>query len=129
MKSRSNSYRSGARRLAAPAGAAAALLTYGLLAYGFQATAPEGKAEPAPAPKCSIEGTVVDARAGTALKDATLLLVREGGTGGMGSAKTDEKGHFLFKDLEAGRYAMIGEHPRYARQTYGSRNGLMGGPC
>ncbi len=127
MKSVSITYRRPARRWTAPGQAAAALFAVAVLAAGFQAKAPEEKTGQPPVPKCSIEGTVLDARAGTPIKEASLLLVHEAGTGIMGSAKTDEKGHFLFKDLDAGRYVLVGEHPRFARQTYGSRNGLMGG--
>ncbi len=126
MKS-SNSYSMAVRWFRVPAKAAAGLLALALGVYAFQDKPAQSKTETAPAPKCSLEGTVVDSRTGTPIKDASLLLARETGTGAMGSAKTDEKGHFLFKDLEAGRYMLIGDHPRYARQTYGSRNGLMGG--
>jgi hypothetical protein len=124
MKS-SDTDRRPARRMAAPAKAAAVLFSVALLVCGFQTKPAE--TPPDKAPKCSLEGTVLDARAGAPIKDATLLLVNSTGTGVMGTTKTDEKGHFLFKDVETGQYVLLGEHPRYARQTYGSRNGLMGG--
>jgi protocatechuate 3,4-dioxygenase beta subunit len=78
-------------------------------------------------PKASIEGVCIDAVLGTPVKDASLLLANGGGAATPASAKSDDKGHFAFHDLEAGRYALIADHPRYAKQTYGSRNGLLGG--
>ncbi|MCW5981922.1 MAG: carboxypeptidase regulatory-like domain-containing protein [Bryobacteraceae bacterium] len=81
-----------------------------------------------PQRKGLIGGVVIDAGAEKPVKDVTLLLVSA--TGGAVTpmrAKSDESGHFAFKDLEGGVYMLIGEHPKYARQTYGSRAGLMGG--
>ncbi len=124
MKS-SHTDRGTARWMRAPAQAAAVLFSLAFLGHGFQTKPAEGGQDKPP--KCSIEGTVLDARGGAPIKDATLLLVNSTGTGVMGTTKTDEKGHFLFKEVDAGQYVLLGEHPRYARQTYGSRNGLMGG--
>ncbi len=117
----------GARRFAAPAMAAGVLLACALSLAGFQEKAPASGDAAKPLPTGSIEGRVVDSGGGTPVKDVTLLLVKENGTGTPASIKTNEEGHFLFKDLDAGSYVLLGEHPRYARQTYGSRNGLLGG--
>ena len=78
-------------------------------------------------PKGSIEGVVIDGVLATPVKDVSLLLANDGGSATPASTKTDDKGHFQFLDLETGRYALIADHPRYAKQTYGSRNGLLGG--
>jgi uncharacterized protein (DUF2141 family) len=75
----------------------------------------------------SIAGVVLDAGQGKPVKDVSLLLARTSGTALPASAKSDEEGHFVFKNLDAGSYMLIGDHPKYARQTYGSRNGLLGG--
>jgi len=77
--------------------------------------------------KASMEGTVVDAVSGKPLKDVSLMLMGATGAGSPNAATTDEAGHFVLKNLEAGGYMLLATHPRYARQMYGSRNGLMGG--
>jgi protocatechuate 3,4-dioxygenase beta subunit len=103
--------------------AAALLLLCAFALRGFQTT--ESTANPA-ASKASIKGKVLDAGTGTPVKDATLLLARDNSTGSFASTKSNEEGDFTFKDIDAGSYAIIGQHPRYAMQTYGSRSGLMG---
>jgi protocatechuate 3,4-dioxygenase beta subunit len=84
-------------------------------------------AEKPPEQTASIDGTVVDAKLGKPVKDVTLLAALATGGGTPASTKTDETGHFQLKNLTAGSYLLIADHPRYARQTYGSRNGLLGG--
>ena len=69
----------------------------------------------------------MDAVSGKPVKDVTLLLALTTGTATPSRGKSDEEGRFAFKDLEAGGYVLIADHPRFARQTYGSRNGLLGG--
>jgi len=84
--------------------------------------------DPAKEPtKASISGVVVDALQGKPVKEVKLLLVRSNGTGTPSASKSGEDGAFEFKDLEAGSYVLVAEHARYARQSYGSRAGLMGG--
>jgi protocatechuate 3,4-dioxygenase beta subunit len=120
--------------------AAVTLLACALLLPGFQTkpgqTKPTGSAnnpqaggpgDQAPEQTASVEGTVLDAKLGKPVKDVTLLLAQSNGATAPSSAKTDETGHFLFGKLAAGTYLLIADHPRYARQTYGSRNGLLGG--
>lgn len=87
----------------------------------------DGKTKIEDAKKASIEGVVVDAVTGKPVKDASLLVVSSTGAGISGSTKADEDGKFLFKNLDPGSFLLIADHPRYARQTYGSRNGLLGG--
>ena len=86
-----------------------------------------GPTDKPPEPTASIDGTVVDAKLGKPVKDVTLLAALATGGGTPASTKTDETGHFQLKNLAAGSYLLIADHPRYARQTYGSRNGLLGG--
>ncbi|HWQ53055.1 MAG TPA: carboxypeptidase-like regulatory domain-containing protein [Bryobacteraceae bacterium] len=104
----------------------AVLLSTALTLPAFQAK----PAAPTSGPgekKGSISGTVLDAVAGKSVKDVTLLLVNSAGAGKPATTKSGEAGEFTFRDLDAGSYILMGDHPRYARQTYGSRNGLMGG--
>jgi protocatechuate 3,4-dioxygenase beta subunit len=126
MKSSSN--------LSQPARAAVLLFATALLLSGFQtkpthAPDPHGgaPANKPPDPTASIDGTVVDAKLGKPVKDATVLAAMATGGGTPASTKSDETGHFQLKNLAAGSYLLISDHPRYARQTYGSRNGLLGG--
>lgn len=95
---------------------AAALLT------GAIQDMPEGQAKPAvEEKKASIEGTVVDAVSGKPLKEVSLMLVSATAAGSRTGATTDEAGHFILKDLDAGSYMLLTRHPRYAFQMYGSR--------
>ncbi|MCE5306483.1 MAG: carboxypeptidase-like regulatory domain-containing protein [Acidobacteriales bacterium] len=104
-----------------------------LLAGAFQGkpevqTKPEERAKPAvEEKKASIEGTVVDAASGKPLKDVSLMLMGAAAAGSPSAATSNEAGHFSIKNLEAGSYMLFATHPRYARQMYGSRDGLMGG--
>jgi Carboxypeptidase regulatory-like domain len=75
--------------------------------------------------KASIEGTVVDAASGKPLKDVSLMLSSTAAAGSRTGTTTDEAGHFLIKDLEAGSYMLSARHARYAFQMFGSRSGLM----
>jgi len=98
-----------------------------LLLSGMQAQQADKPAAKAPEQTASIAGTVVDAKLGKPVKDVSLLAALSTGGGTPASTKTDETGHFQLKNLVAGSYLLIADHPRYARQTYGSRNGLLGG--
>ena len=122
-----------------PLSVAAMLFAAASLLPGFQANPGQTKptqtpsphagapADKAPEKTASIEGTVLDAKLGKPVKDANLLAALVTGGGTNASTKTDETGHFVLKNLTAGSYLLIADHPRYARQTYGSRNGLLGG--
>ena len=103
---------------------AAALLAAAL--YGYQAKDEKSEAKSDQPKKASLEGTAIDAATGKPVKDTTLMLVRMSGTGVPLTAKANETGEFAFKDLDPAAYMLIADHPRYARQVFGSRNGLMG---
>jgi protocatechuate 3,4-dioxygenase beta subunit len=77
--------------------------------------------------KASIEGMVVDAASGKPLKDARLTLTNAIPAGSRIETTTNETGHFLIKDLEAGSYRLLAEHPRYASQMYGSSSRPLSG--
>ncbi len=102
-------------------------ITAALLAGRYQEK-PQEQAKPAvEEKKASMEGTVVDAVSGRPLKDVRLMLMDATRNGSPNATTTDEAGHFILKNLEAGGYMLRATHPRYARQMYGSRNGLLGG--
>ena len=103
------------------------LISAALLA-GASQNKPEEPNKPAvEEKKASMEGTVADAVSGRPLKDVSLMLMDASRTGSPNATTTDEAGHFILKNLDAGGYMLLATHPRYARQMYGSRNGLMGG--
>ena len=103
---------------------ATALLAVAL--YGYQAKDEKSEAKTDQPKKASLEGTAIDAATGKPVKDTTLMLVRMSGTGMPLTAKANESGEFSFKDLDPAAYILIADHPRYARQVFGSRSGLMG---
>ena len=82
--------------------------------HGYQATHPAS----------SIEGQVMNLKAGTPLKKATvqLVMMNLGGTGGgrgqipvRKAAETDEQGRFLFSGLDAGKYQLSAERQGFLR--------------
>ncbi|MEO8371009.1 MAG: carboxypeptidase regulatory-like domain-containing protein [Candidatus Solibacter sp.] len=94
-------------------------------AYGYQAAPAKG----------SIEGQVVNGKAGSPLKKATLQLVMMNpvGAGGRGqpqvrkSAESDETGRFAFTGLEPGKYQLSAERQGFLRMSYGARKYQGGG--
>jgi hypothetical protein len=99
---------------------------------------------PAQAPaKGSIEGQVVNGRTGAPLKRAMVRLVgvhqtmgpaaipsnlpgRGGARPVMMNKETDDQGHFVFTNLDAGQYRLTAERQGFLRQSWGSRK-LSGG--
>jgi len=78
-------------------------------------------AEVAQETKASIEGRVVDSVTGDPVGKVTLML--SGPAAGLLplTAETDDNGRFLFEDLNAGSYTLVGQRSGYAQQTYGGR--------
>jgi protocatechuate 3,4-dioxygenase beta subunit len=98
------------------------LISAALLAIAFQ-DKPDEQAKPAvEEKKASIEGTVVDAASGRPLKDVSVMSLRTTADGSRTGATTDETGHYILKNLEAGRHMLLARHPRYALRMYGSRS-------
>src|SRR5262249_4435683 len=98
------------------------------LVHGFQSAPPKG----------SIEGQVMNLKAGTPLKKATVQLVMMnpgGGGGGRGPqpapvrrvAETDEQGRFVFASLDPGKFQLSAERQGFLRQNYGARKYSGGG--
>ena len=98
------------------------------VAHGFQAAPAKG----------SIEGQVMNLKAGSPLKKATVQLVMMnagGGGGGRGPmpppvrrvAETDEQGRFAFANLDPGKFQLSAERQGFLRQNYGARKYSGGG--
>ena len=105
---------------------AAVILAAGVAAYGYQGAPAKG----------SIEGQVMNGKAGSPLKKATVTLVGanpNAGNAGRGqlpvrkSAETDETGRFTFAGLEPGKYQLSVERQGFLRQAYGARRYQGGG--
>jgi protocatechuate 3,4-dioxygenase beta subunit len=75
-----------------------------------------------PEDKCVIEGTVVNAVTGEALKKARLSLRPLGAQNGVPGvpygANTDGAGHFLIDDVDPGRYSFSASRNGYVSQQY-----------
>ena len=105
----------------------AMVLAIGGVAHGYQAAPAKG----------SIEGQVLNVKAGSGLKKATVLLtmMNPGGGAGVGrgqmpvrrAVETDEQGRFAFTVLDAGKYQLSAERQGFVRQNYGERKFSGGG--
>jgi protocatechuate 3,4-dioxygenase beta subunit len=83
----------------------------------------------APAPKATIEGTVLRAGSGEPLAGAQITMVRAAGpTGaqllatGLPPAVTDRQGQFQLKNIDPGTYRMYATRNGYARQEYAQKS-------
>ncbi len=88
--------------------AALALLAYPALVAGFQE-------------KGSIEGRVVNAASGDAVRRVSLTLTKVNEKDQRAVAQTDGEGRFAFTNLDAGAYRLAGERSGFQRQAYGAR--------
>ncbi|HZQ93039.1 MAG TPA: carboxypeptidase-like regulatory domain-containing protein [Terriglobales bacterium] len=86
-----------------------------------------------PAELCTLEGRVLAADTGEPLRKARVIMVREQtltpqtpGTNQAAQrmrqfvATTDQEGHFIFKELDSGRYTLSATRNGYAQQYYGA---------
>ena len=89
------------------------LLCSALSLYGFQAPLAEKPKDE----RCSIEGQVVNAVTGGALREVTLILAGRSGGIAPRTTESDETGRFAFRDLGPGRYVLRAERPGFARQA------------
>ncbi len=71
--------------------------------------------------KASIEGRVVNAVSGDAVRRVNLTLLKIHGASQPLSGQTDGEGRFAFPNLEAGAYRLSGERPGFQKQVYGAR--------
>jgi hypothetical protein len=103
------------------------LLSAALLAGAFQEKQQEQAKPTVEEKKASIEGTIVDGVSGSPLKNVSVMSLPATSGGSRASATTDEAGHYILKDLEAGKYMVYARHPRHVLQMYGSRGRSMAG--
>ena len=103
-------------RVCSPLRLAACLLGGVLALAAFQTPAPQKKA--------SLQGKVSGAVGGEPIKKATVML---SGHGSMSSTETNEKGEFLFENLEPGRYTLVAQKTGFAPGAYGARGNSMSG--
>jgi hypothetical protein len=93
----------------------AALLGWALSLAAFQ-TAPAAREA-----KSSIEGRVVNAVSGDAVRKVNLTLTANHKKGEPVTAQTDDNGRFAFHDVAAGQYRLNGGKTGFADQEYGAR--------
>jgi hypothetical protein len=93
----------------------AVLLGWALSLAAFQ-TAPAAREA-----KGSIEGRVVNAVSGDAVRKVNLTLTANHRKGEPVTAQTDDNGRFAFHDVAAGQYRLNGGKTGFADQEYGAR--------
>jgi hypothetical protein len=108
-------------------------MKFGAMVLAFCGVVQGYQAAPA---KGSVEGQVMNLKAGSPLKKASVQLVmmnpRVGGAGrGQAPvrkvAETDQQGRFAFTGLDAGKYQLSAERQGFLRQNYGARKYSGGG--
>lgn len=78
-------------------------------------------------PGCFLSGRVVDAANGEPVRNARLLLRRTDKPSGGSSTpaayttRSDDRGAFAMKDIEAGKYRFSAQHAGFANLEYGAR--------
>lgn len=102
----------------------AACLLSGVLALAAFQTTDSGKEKAKDKEKASLQGRISNAVTGEALKKVTVLL---NGHGKNVSAETDEKGQYLFENLEPGRYTLAAQKNGFAPGFYGARGNSLAG--
>ena len=71
---------------------------------------------------CSLEGTVTSAKTGEPVKKALVEIYPTDKGQSYFSVTTDASGHFVFKNLAAGRYQLGASANGYVPQRYGARS-------
>ncbi len=104
-------------RIPTPVKQAACLLIGVLAAAAFQTPDKPGM-------KASLEGRITNAVTGEAVKKVSVILA---GHGPNSTLETDEKGVFLFDNLEPGRYTLMAQKNGFAPGYYGARGSTMAG--
>ncbi len=91
-----------------------------VLFLGFQVGPPQKTAAKSP-DTCTVEGTILAADTGQPLRKAWVSLRKAEGRGDTPGAPSDASGHFIIKNVEAGRYTLSASHSGYVNQAYGQR--------
>src|SRR5262245_29465207 len=86
-------------------------------------------------PRASIEGFVLRTETNEPLARATVDVIRNAMRTGsvlrreavVSSSSTDDGGHFIVKDLDAGSYSVVAKRNGFVRQEYGERAPGRGG--
>jgi hypothetical protein len=75
-----------------------------------------------PEDKCSIEGAVLNAATGEAVKKASVVLrsLTSMNNSGLG-AVSDSAGHFKIEGIDPGRYNLMANRTSFVNQTYGAK--------
>ena len=92
----------------------------GAMALAFACVVPLSAFQPAPKAKGSMEGRVVNAATGDAVRKVNLTLTSNHDSPEPLTAQTDDKGGFSFQDLAPGSYRLIGEKAGFEKQHYGA---------
>lgn len=96
-------------------------------APGQEANDPAQPSESGASHLCTVEGMVVKATTGEALKRITVSLSPlEGGRQPLNTT-TDSAGRFVFSNLEPARYTLAAEGNGYSRQIFGQLRAASGG--
>jgi hypothetical protein len=76
------------------------------------------QAADAPSETCTVEGTVLSAASGERLKSAMVMLINTQNVFHGAHALTDERGHFVIKDVPSGSYLFRANKMGYIEQSY-----------
>ena len=95
--------------------------------FAAQTLLPQGNTAPVPNGKSSLEGRVMNASTGAPLTKVSLTLRRGGTARGDIKTESDDQGRFAFRDLDPGRYTLMGDKAGFARQAYGARSNPASG--
>src|SRR5205085_7198488 len=74
-----------------------------------------------PEDKCSIEGTVLNAATGEAVKKVTIVTRALGGNNNGASATSDAAGHYKIEGIDPGRYTLMANRTGFVNQIYGAK--------
>ena len=88
-------------------------------AQGLLSPAPSGPSSSNPASLCRVEGVVLKATTGEAVRKITVSLISFQGDHPTFTDVTDSNGRFVFGGLEPGRYALMASGEGYSQQEFG----------
>lgn len=74
-----------------------------------------------PEDKCTIEGAVLNAVTGEAVKKVSVMLRSVNGGNTSSAAATDASGHYRFDNIDPGRYFLSADRTGFVPQQYGAK--------